>query len=228
MFRALMLSALTLSAVSAKADWITLEPDDVAAGTDVTNYWDGVTLSSVHYQGSGIYTTAPVITAESPRAATGSNVFRSSLPGAWGPVAAAGCYLTYGLCGFPGAALVLEFDAAVSDVNVLTNFAGDAVSLWLYDAAYNLVSSCNSTFGYSRTPCYENRGASSSGYGNNWNLTASSAAGDVRYAVISAYGSPGVIDAIRYSSVPEPSTIALLSVGLLGFAARRRRVRAEG
>lgn len=223
-----MLTALLALSTTTHAAWITLEPDEVEAGTNVSNYWDGVSLRAVHYQNGGIYTFAPIIsdTVDNGRVPTGSQAFRSVLDDdtwSWGNIGGASCVFTLRQCGpWSWNVMLLQFDEAVGDVSVLTNFGSDGLGVWLFDANYNLVGSCNQTFGYMSNPCYENMGATGT-YGVNWQIAASSETRDVRYAVIGGLAVGGTVDAISYS-VPEPGTLALLGVGLLGLAVRRRRV----
>lgn len=227
MNRALMLFALLLSSTIANATFITLEPDEVESGTNISHYWDGVSIHSVHYMGSGIYTFSPVVSAamDGNRVPTGDQIFLSLLTGRgyWGDIGGPDCALTLRLCSGGGQwnVMLLEFDERTSDVSVLTNFGTDGMSLWLYDTDYNLVGSCHRTFGYMVESCYQDMGDTGT-YGTNWLLTASSDSRNVRYAVVGALAVGGAIDAISYS-VPEPGTFALLSVGLLGLAVRRRR-----
>lgn len=225
MHKVLMLLALMISS-AANAAWITLEPDEAPVGTDVSEYWDGVTLSSVvylgDYLGDASFTKTPVVIGESDRAVTGSHYFSptyiNSVP-PWQLISNPRCFLEYRLCGYPTSALLLTFNELVAAVSILSNFK-DAPSIWLFDADLNQVGACSSTFRFAENPCYEFL-AVNPVYESEWRITATSDARNIRYAIIGGMGSPGLIDAISYS-VPEPGTLALFGIGLLGFAMRRR------
>ena len=110
-------------------------------------------------------------------------------------------------------ALVAEFYSPVDTVSINTYFTSDGAGLWLYDSEFNLVGSCASIWQYASTSCY------SGGSDDIWDLTAS---GDgVRYAVMGGISNGARFHSIAYS-VPEPGTLVLFGIGLLGVALRRR------
>ncbi len=218
-----ILLLLGFTAINANAAWITLEPDDVAAGTDVTNYWDGVTLRAVEYRPGGTYVFSRVYADTSGLAVTGTNVFtnRGGATVGWQGVLYTDCVFTLSLCGPPFHALLLEFEEPVAAVSIASWFGIDGGGLWLYDENHQLVSRCADVWGMFSNPCYQYLGAHPT-YGDYFSMTATSAVANVRYAIAGGIIIQSGLDAISYS-VPEPSGLALLSL-VLQIVSRQRFV----
>ena len=212
-----MLSVILMSTSVANA-LVTLEPDDFAAGTDISNAFWGVTLSS---RGSGWNMPSsdkPIgrIIAVDPPSLGGSNGFTPSTGNrAFGtddgdyPHLFAGKDTLLFRADFTSAlATVVKLDFIGNDV--FGN--GDIGELAAYDAGGNLLTSAMSSLLQA----------------DEWETVTVSWVTGIAY--IEAYGNTGNtmdtigIDRMQWEAIPAPGAILLgsLGVGLVGWLRRRR------
>lgn len=219
-----LISLLFLGA-PASAALITADADSFAAGADVSNAFQGITLSSIAYRGAGEYVVAGVVAEQNIRATTGANVFGSGAGfGGWNDTFSPDCVFTRGSCALPGwNAMLIDFEQQTDFVAIQGNWIGDGGSIWLYDENQVRVGSCDSVFGYASTSCYRFLSENANGYGNNWELSFSSLTANIKYVVASGQAAPVALDSLSYS-VPEPGSLALFAIGGLGLFLARRRV----
>lgn len=228
---------------------ITLEPDDYAVGTDVSKLLEGATLtrfnSNVAYSNVSrtevvlrdpthpfVY-SSPVYVEEVNRsdfrAATGTQSlgnFGLTWPSSPIPVHAQ-CWFgtgpwcnSYSVYDDPFYALVIQFDQPTNYVE----FAGSQWSvnfLPVYDAYDSTGQRLTGIIDESQTRGMDDLG----GLRISYQLGNLEGAQLIQTVFIGGQSAMGNVDRISYNSVPEPSSLLLLSVGLAGVAAWRRRQR---
>ena len=235
---ALVLAAALVSpAGSASADWITIEPDAFAPGTDVTHATPGVTLWTMTPQDPLTVLLTPTYVRQNPEcltgpcdAVTGSQGF-SPNPGASG-----GLYGQYGnakeidfcvregVCStnalFGGSALWMDFDKPVDIVQVYGVWLSDFIWMKAYDENYQ-------TLDVRAVPEVVFL-PDESGYTKGFSTVASvnSLIGNIKYVIAGSVGGRIGLDSISYQTVvPEPSTLLLCGVGFVGLLRSRHRSR---
>lgn len=197
---------------------IDVDPDSYAAGTDISNVFPGVVLSTWHGEpGAESLTGNPVYAVESGLASTGSNVFGWNDNGTYNEAWGNGTFEYMRADFSEGASWVaLDFIANDQDTNA---------QLLAFDYLGVLVDSAHDTNEL-----------------NEGDISRLSVSGDISY--IQAYWDEiartdnGLLDNLSYepgsvtsnpndpdnnSEIPAPGTIALLALGLAGIGAGRRR-----
>ena len=220
----------------ASADWITIEPDAFAPGTDVTHATPGVTLWTMTPQDPLTVLLTPTYVRQDPEcltgpcsAVTGSQGF-SSQPGASG-----GLYGQYGnakeidFCvrlgahcsqAFGQSALWMQFDAPVDIVEIGGVWLSDFIWMKAYNENFQEVDRQDvpedvlprEEFGYNK--------------GFSRVSSVNSLIGNIKYVIAGSVGGHVGLDAISYQTVvPEPSTLLLCGVGFVGLLHSRHRSR---
>ena len=221
---------------AASADWITIEPDAFAPGTDVTHATPGVTLWTMTPQDPLTVLLTPTYVRQDPEcltgpcsAVTGSQGF-SSHPGAsgslYGQYANAKeidfCVRLGGHCdqAFGESALWMQFDAPVDIVEIGGVWLSDFIWMKAYNENFQEVDRQDvpedvlprEEFGYNK--------------GFSRVSSVNSLIGNIKYVIAGSVGGHVGLDAIGYQTVvPEPSTLLLCGVGFVGLLRSRHRSR---
>lgn len=207
---ALLTAFLICTAPVAKAGVISIDPDAFAAGTDISNAFAGVTLSTLT---SGTFPGSPTSSAvfanASGLASTGGNVFgnNGTFGGGevWGDVNSSTVF----------ARLRVDFALAANfvSVDIIPDNGFDPGALLAFNSSNVLVGSAVTT------------GTSGSGVAET--ASVSSGAFDIAYVLIG--GDPAQtghtvrLDNLQYRPVPEPASLAIFGIGSMGLVAMRRR-----
>ena len=219
-----VLGAVVLSmcyAASARADIITINPNALTVGTDLSHLFPGVSMSIATQVGSGVYN--PVRSA----AVVGGDYHGV------GSLTMGGGYILADYCG-PGATpgsctsgqsvLELTFDAPANFVQINASWFSDGPGIIAFDSAGNRIGNCFSTFGPSGVGGCD---AFILPYNANGNLSSVSIArsqGDISRIVFGGVVGQSRATSVTYG-VPEPTTLGLMGIGLAGAAIARRRRR---
>ena len=193
--------ALTLFTSMANAILITVDPDDFADGTDISNVFSGISLSAID-GGNNILLTNSVFSQTSSLASTGTQVFGHD--GIFTQTWAQGLV----------ADLRIDFIQATDFVSldIIANNGFDPGFLEAYDSTGTLLGS------------FTTQGNLGSGIPET--ATISSGSANIAYVIASGLGGNDVaLDNLIFNSatVPEPTVLALLSFGLLGVGIARRK-----
>ena len=229
--RASILPGLLLLAGTAHAGFITLEPDDYAAGTNVSNVVAGISLSAVRSStGPGgeleFNLSDPVFAVDSPAAVTGTRLLGSAPTNTvWerpdpffttdGPTLRAD---------FSGGAVTsVEFLWSDFECGSITDCA-DIALMKIFDSSDNLLATCSFLTSSPGTGCDDAalgfiNGPGPGIAGFSWSYTNTS--GNIAYAMI---GNAVQVDRVRIE-VPEPATLGLFAACLIAL---RWRVYARG
>lgn len=209
-------AALTVcgASVPASADFVIMEPDDFASGTDISLAWadSGISLHSYSYSGSPgrTLTIGGVQALDSWRAVTGVRDFgtyselRESIT----------CMTQSVLCPPQGGGsdsyyvLRIDFERPVDFVQVFGGYYSDPIGIYALNSANQIVAQC---YGYYSANCFSVLAAP--------DLTYASASvlrpiRDITSVVIGGISGVTGVDSIRVN-VPEPGTLPLLGLCLL-------------
>lgn len=193
--------ALTLSTSIASAILITVDPDDFADGTDISNAFSGITLSAID-GGNNVLLTSSVFSQASSLASTGTQVFGHD-----------GIFTQTWANGLVGD-LRIDFLQATDfvSIDIIANNGFDPGFLEAYDSSGTLLDS------------FVTQG--DLGSGTSETASISSASANIAYVIASGLSGNDVgLDNLTYNSatVPEPTVLALLSFGLLGIGIAKRK-----
>lgn len=225
--RATVCCGLLALAGTAQANWITLEPDDYAPGTDVSHAVSVYTLSAAMTTpaqvGNPQYTIFdPVYSALSDGSVTGTRNFSNS------PTTGFGWEKPDIDANLSKPTFRVDFSGAVDSIGFLWahhecvegGSCLDMAEIKAYDAYNNLLMYCNFNGNSQGGPGCSNTwlGFNGDNFGT-FSATYTSASANIAYVLIG-----GNVGIDRFTAdVPEPGTLALLGAGLLGIGLRRRR-----
>jgi hypothetical protein len=226
---------LMTASMAASAAIISINPDYYAPGTDISNATAGVTLSAYSWSGgyfdpavSSLSMTSIFATAcgASCGPFSGQNVFGSDSDPSFGQFRH--FYTLNDIIGGnpprPIDAFSLfrvDFDSATNFAQIVAGAGGeDYAFLLAFDSSNNLVGRCDSGSSCAQylTPEIADirRGAAQ--------LSISSGSNNIAYLLAGGGFHDKLVQSLTFSrTVPEPATFGLFALGLMGFAALRRR-----
>jgi hypothetical protein len=228
-----VIASLGLMAGAAHAEIITIDPDNYAAGTNLSSSIAGVGLSGFSKDFSGgavshdaIYSAADPRCSSNPadcKAVTGAHVFSKEsggvedfLGGRWFEASSARYCFETSVCSGGFSALLIDFATPTDFVEISGRFLSDSPLLYAFDASRNFLGG-----GCCTTP----------GQWNSFTTGTSlfqSATANISYVIAAGWSSNSSLDVLRYNetaSVPAPGTALLFAAGLAGAWLSRRRAR---
>jgi hypothetical protein len=219
---------------AAQADLITIDADAYAPGTDVSNAFDGATLSHLTFsptgmQRSSVYAagcTGEVCDALGT-ASFGYEGRNDTIRASWYSTAATigNCFtriisFCYNNNSLPEHLLEVSFDAATDFIQFDSTYGSDSPYFWALDAAGNILSTVT------RQGTILQRWNASHSYSHEV-MTVTSSLGNIARIVIAGNGGFSTVDSITWNgpatNVPEPETLAMMLAGLVGVAVTTRR-----
>lgn len=235
-----LLSALILCSLPAHATLITVSASDYAIATETTHINDGVTIQSVRAARVGGTGGVPVVTYGSSyvtpliigfgldtglRAFASPTLFTHFAPMAWTSGAIINHFIDGGLDYNNSEALQFDFAEPTDYVRFIGGTTGDGgdidelVVAAAFDDDWNLLFMCYSYGCNQKIDSYQNKSI--------FTLGIELAVDTPQISHVIAGGMfQGFISSVTWHNVPEPATVMLLLVGLLGLAVCRRKLTA--
>ena len=221
MIRIIALLLLLSTAPVTHAVLVTLDPNDYAIGTNLSNAQEGLTISRLQWPNGSPF-DAPLSPQRSNVLATECSPYYSCLT-----PTSLGFGLTYMLyefsacerggssCGPQVNALELLFTNPTDAVSMLLTYGSDAPIMYAYDTSGALIETCS---GYGAQCGVEFEHGP---YEFATTLSINREERDIARIVVGGMAGTSFAQSLTYS-VPEPGSLALFGIGLVGLLLRRR------
>lgn len=233
MRRTLALALLLGMSFGANATLVTIDPDDYALGTDLTHAGPGLTLQTLSQRGITYYDPAilPVIAADCASSSVRcgdpdyTSEFGSTTSSVYGVIENwYGCSSVghTGYCRDGFRVLDMVFDSPTDYLQIETGWGSDPPAFMAFNSAGERVLYCSAFQASCGNGAVQTQTV---GVGEHWSImTVQLASADIARVVFGGQMGGANIGEITYNvHVPEPGTLALLSLGLLGAGLARRR-----